>query len=162
MGIFTRSPPAAARVEPTFTAPAETRAAPGRHDASWAAAGGPLGGGGAGRIASHLAENVGAITAAVGLLAGTVGSLPAGLTLDSPDGRSPAPATASAWRVVARPNTWQSWPAFAEWLTASVLLHGNGLAWIVRDGRGAPVSLVPVSWNWVTPQVIRGAATPRL
>ncbi|WP_254434843.1 phage portal protein, partial [Magnetospirillum sp. UT-4] len=54
-------------------------------------------------------------------------------------------------RLVRRgPNPWQTWPDFIEWLVASTLLRGNGLAEIIHDSRGAVVELRPIPWDWVT------------
>lgn len=44
------------------------------------------------------------------------------------------------------PNPAQSWPDFIEWLLASTLLRGNGLAEILTDGRGAVIGLQPIPW----------------
>jgi HK97 family phage portal protein len=48
------------------------------------------------------------------------------------------------------PNPHQTWSDFLEWLLASTLLRGNGLAEIIVDARGALVGLVPIPWDVVS------------
>lgn len=111
----------------------------------------------------HLAESLGAVLACAELVSGAVASLPASLTTDDGQGgQVPAPPTATGWALLRRPNTWQSWPAFVTTLAASILLHGNGLAVLQRDGRGAVTSLLPVPWQWVVPVIVQSVAGPRL
>ncbi|MEM6623088.1 MAG: phage portal protein [Pseudomonadota bacterium] len=52
------------------------------------------------------------------------------------------------------PNSWQSWPEFVEWLAASTLLHGNGLAEIVTDPAGRVVELLPIPWGLVRVELV--------
>jgi HK97 family phage portal protein len=102
----------------------------------------------------HQVESLSAVLACVELITSAIAALPASLQVDTADGRMPAPATASAQCLVVRPNRRQSWPAFMCWLVGQVLLHGNGVAWVRTDGRGAPVSLAPAPWEWLRPRVI--------
>lgn len=162
MGLFTRTRTAPVRLEPTL-APPETRAATYRNGSDgWGATSLGFTGGNVGAVPTYLAENLSSVTGAIELIASGVASLPASLQIDTPDGRKPAPDSAPAWRILTRPCHHMSWPAFVSAMVGSLLLHGNALAYIVRDGRGAPVSLVPVPWGWVNPVVIRGAGGPRL
>lgn len=110
----------------------------------------------------HLAESLSAVLACVELISGSISSLPASLTIDTPEGRAPAPPTAAAWRILTRPNDWQSWPAFMQWAAASILLRGNAVSRIDADARGAVQGLTPIPWPWLSPQVITGAAGARL
>lgn len=110
----------------------------------------------------QTAEGLASVLGCIELICGAVASLPATLTCDAPDGQVPAPSTATAWGLLRRPNPRQSWPAAWSNLVASLLLHGNGVAALRRDGRGAVVELVPVPWQWLSPQVVQGAAGPRL
>jgi HK97 family phage portal protein len=108
-------------------------------------------------------ESLAAVVACVELISGSIASLPASLTVDTPDGCQDAPQTAAAWRILRRPNNFQSWPSFVSWLVASVLLRGNGLARIDTDARGAVVGLTPLKWDWILPSVTVGAGgSPRL
>lgn len=160
MGIFTRTRPVPARIEPVLAAP-ETRAF-GRYSDGWGAVTLGSGGGSVGAVPTYIAENLSSVTGAVELMASGIASLPASLQVDTPDGRKPAPATASAGRILSRPNPWMSWPAFASNVVAELLLNGNSLSYVVRDGRGAPVSLIPVPWSFVNPMIVRGGAGARL
>lgn len=119
-------------------------------------------GGRGGPVPLQSAEDLSSVLACIELIASAIASLPATLTCDAPDGQIPAPATATAWALLRRPNARQSWPACWAMLVASVLLHGNGVAALVRDGRGAVIGLVPVPWPWLSLQVVQGAGGPRL
>lgn len=46
------------------------------------------------------------------------------------------------------PNPHQSWPDFIECLAASVLLRGNGVARVDRNGSGAVGAMRFVPWEW--------------
>ena len=52
------------------------------------------------------------------------------------------------------PNESQTWPDFLEWLMASTLLRGNGLAEIRIDGGGRVNALVPIPWEYVSVQLL--------
>lgn len=158
MGLFSHAARPVARQEPVL-APAETRAAS-RYSDGWGAAaiGRGVGFGGQRAMPPWLAESHAAVQGAVGLITSSTSSLPAFLTVDTPDGRQPAPSTASAWRILQRPNARQSWPALTSWLGAEVLLQGNAVCRIETDGRGAVVSLTPVPWQWLNPVVINAAS----
>ncbi len=132
---------------------------------------GPLGGGwgmaalgsGRGTVPAHLAESLAAVAGCVELIAGALSCLPATLTMDDGQGgQVAAPPTATGWALLARPNVRQSWPACISSLVSSILLHGNGVAALVRDGRGAVIAVQPIPWQWLLPVIIQGAAGPRL
>ena len=108
-------------------------------------------GGTRGGIGPRAAEALGAVQACVALICGAMSSLPAALTIDTPDGRAPAPSAAAAWRLLRRPNDWQSWPAFMSWASAQFLLRGNILAPIETDGAGRVTALQPVQWEHCNP-----------
>ena len=115
-------------------------------------------------MSAHLAESLGAVQACVALISGAISSLPAELTLDTDAGRAPAPATSAAWRILQRVNAFQSWPAFASWMTSQILLYGNAVSYIQTDGRGAVLGLSPCPWPWLLPQIVGGSngSAPRL
>jgi HK97 family phage portal protein len=48
-------------------------------------------------------------------------------------------------RLFARPNDWQTWTEFCRQMHTAYLLRGNAYAVILRDGRGNPVSLIPIN-----------------
>lgn len=113
-------------------------------------------------VPAHLAENLSAVLGCVELICGAVSSLPPSLVTDMPEGRMPAPSSAPAWRLLQRPNSLQSWPAFVSWMTGQILLHGNALAFIETDGRGGVAALKPAPWPWLLPVVLSGQGNPRL
>jgi len=102
------------------------------------------------------------VLGAVELIASSIASLPASLTMDSPDGPIAAPPTASAWSLLTRPNPRQSWPALMVMTVSQLLLQGNAVNALQTDGRGAVTGLVPVPWPWLNPNVVNGVAGPRV
>ncbi len=159
MGLFRRPARPVARVEPVL-APVEKRYSGGRLSDGWGFAN--LSSGSVPEVSPHLAENLSAVLGAIELITGSLASLPATLTMDAPDGQVPAPDTATAWALLARPNRWQAWPGFVATMAAAMLVQGNGVAMRQRDGRGAVVGLMPIPWPWIAPNVIRSADGPRL
>jgi HK97 family phage portal protein len=57
-------------------------------------------------------------------------------------------------QLLRAPNANQTWVDFCEWLIASTLLWGNGLAEIVSDTSGRPTALVPIPWRCVSVQML--------
>jgi HK97 family phage portal protein len=53
-------------------------------------------------------------------------------------------------RLFTRPNKWQTWTEFCRQMHVAYLLRGNAFAVILRDGRGNPISLIPVNPDLVT------------
>src|ERR1035437_8451857 len=48
-------------------------------------------------------------------------------------------------KLFKRPNEWQTWTEFCRQMHSSYLLRGNSFAVIMRDGRGNPISLIPIN-----------------
>ena len=101
-------------------------------------------------VTALMAENIATITAAVQLVSATIGSLPAFVYRRDGADRTEAPGHPVAVLLRA-PNERQTWPDFAEWLTAQMLTRGNALALIERDGNGQAVQLIPIPWEHVVP-----------
>ena len=99
------------------------------------------------------AENLATITACVNVVASALASLPARVYHLKGDGRYET-TTHPVARLVRAPNPHQTWPDFAEWLLASTLLSGNGLAAIEHDGAGRPTALYPIPWQYVQPMLL--------
>lgn len=110
-------------------------------------------------LPAHLAESLSAVTGCVELIAGALASLPASLVQDGPNGRTPAPASAPAWRILNRPNRWMSWPSFMSWVASQVLLYGNAVCRVETDARGAVSGLSPAPWPWLLPAFINAGPT---
>ncbi|MBA2717524.1 MAG: phage portal protein [Propionibacteriales bacterium] len=161
MGLFSRNRAPAVRLDPVLPA-VETRRSM-DYGPSW---GGlhamSAEGGRSGAVPNHLAETLSSISGAVELIASSIASLPASLVQDTPDGLRPAPDSATAWALIARPNPRQSWSAWAQMSVAQLLMHGNSVSWLGYDGRGAVTSLTPVPWGWLDPKIVRGSPAPRL
>jgi phage portal protein BeeE len=111
----------------------------------------PLGGYG-----GYLPENLSVVCACISAIAGTIGSLPVGIFQRIGDKRVERPDHPLA-RLVRAPNSLQSWPDFIEWLLASTLLRGNGIAVIDHDGAGRPTALYPVPWHACQPLLVPAA-----
>ena len=127
------------------TSATETRA----EDVSWQAlaALSPTGG----AVNARTAENLSTVLACVSAISTAIASLPAWIFRRSEDGRDVDEAHPIMKLIRRGPNEHQTWPDFCEWLIASTLLRGNGLAEIQVDARGAVVGLVPIPWEWVIP-----------
>ena len=127
--------------------PVETRRAAG----AFASFGYPgLAGGGI--YNAHLAENLSVVTACIEVVSGTISTLPALVYRQLPHGREEAPDHPVS-ALIRRPNARQSWPDWLAMMVSQVLLFGNALSVIERDGDGRPVELVPIPWPNVTVSV---------
>lgn len=61
------------------------------------------------------------------------------------------------WLLNHEPNPWQTPTVFTETLESWALLWGNGCAWIVRNGAGQPIALIPLMPDRTHPRWIEGA-----
>jgi HK97 family phage portal protein len=149
------------RVEPRLDVPAETRSAD-----TELRFGNLLDGVGAlsmaQPLAPHWAENLSAVLGAAELTSSAIASLPPLIQVDGPNGREPAPDSATAWRLLERPNPRQSWPSFMTQMVAELLLKGNAVAVLITDARGAIIGITCVPWHWLLPQIINGGGGKRL
>ena len=112
----------------------------------------PLNGGPA--VNAFSAQNLATVSACVQAIAAGIGSLPTWVYRRTATGREVDEAHPLMRLVRQGANGFQSWPDFVEWLIASTLLAGNGLAEIVTDARGAVVELRPIPWSWASPQLL--------
>jgi len=103
----------------------------------------------------RLAENLSTVAACISAISTALASLPAEIQRRRPDGGWETDETHPAARLIRDgPNAHQPWPDFIEWLTASTLLTGNGLAEVERDGTGAVRSLHPIPWYAVNVSIL--------
>jgi len=120
---------------------AETRAVvPG--SALWA--------GGGRAVNARVAENLSLVASAVGVISSALASLPAYVYRSAGEGREIDQRHPLARLIGDGPNDHQSWADWIEWTAAQVLLRGNALSEIVRDGAGNVVALEPVPWENVS------------
>lgn len=118
-------------------------------------------GGGAPPVAAvnpRYAENVGAVFACVDVIASAMASLPVYVYRMNAKTRLEDPGHPLARVVREGANAEQSWADFVEWLMASTLLRGNGVAEIVSDSRGRVVGLQPIPFDYVQVQQLRSGA----
>jgi HK97 family phage portal protein len=105
-------------------------------------------------VNARMAENLSTVLACVSAISTAIASLPAWVYRRDGEGRAVADGHA-AMRLIRRgPNQHQTWPDFVEWLVASTLLRGNGLAEIVTGRAGAVTALAPIPWEWVSVQLL--------
>jgi HK97 family phage portal protein len=97
------------------------------------------------------AENVATLCACIDVIASAIASLPPVIyeTLSNGERRE-APDHPVA-RLVAQPNDLQTWPDLVRFTMSSVLLAGNALIEVQRNGNGQPVALVPIMWSNAQP-----------
>jgi HK97 family phage portal protein len=100
-----------------------------------------------GSVNPRRAEGLSAVAACVSAISTAIGSLPVRLYERQDAGRIEVEDHPLPQLIAAGPNAHQAWPDFAEWLVASTLLRGNGLAEIVRDGRGQILELRPIPYD---------------
>lgn len=92
----------------------------------------------------HLAENLSAVFACVQIISETVAALPLKVYRIEGESRIPDPNHPVARLFAGDANDWQTAPEWIETVVAHTLIRGNGYSEIVRDGRGAPVGLLPL------------------
>ncbi|WP_020146820.1 phage portal protein [Thioalkalivibrio sp. ALJ15] len=105
-------------------------------------------------VNARVAENLSTVLACVGAISGSIASLPTYIYRREGDNRVEDPTHPLGRLIHLGPNRWQTWPDFVEWLLASTLLRGNGLAEIVTDHQGQVVELRPIPWDWVAVQLL--------
>lgn len=119
-----------------------------RSDPSWQGLshqGPPVGG-----TNPKVAENLSTVLACVSAISTAIGSLPAWVYTRTDAGRQVDPAHPLMRLVRLGANDYQTWPEFMEWITASTLLRGNGLAEVRRDNAGRVTALIPIPWEWAS------------
>ena len=162
MGFFTNSTPRSrARKEPVLSI--ESRVS-GRYSDGWGAVSVGLGATQTahGPVPAWLSESLSAVTACLEITTASIASLPASIVADAEDGRQAAQDTLPAVKLISRPNMRQSWPSFCMQVVADLQMQGNSVSWIKKDARGAVVSLTPIPWTWLSPQVVGVGAHSRL
>lgn len=108
-----------------------------------------------GRAINHrTAENLSTVLGCVNAIATAIASLPAYVYRRAEDGREEDTGHPLARLIRNGPNARQTWPDFVEWLMASTLLRGNGLAEIKMDGGGRVRELLPLPWDHVSVQML--------
>jgi HK97 family phage portal protein len=107
-----------------------------------------------GIVNPKIAENLSAILACVNAISSSMASLPALVFRRLDKGREEDPQHPVAKLIANGPNQHQTWADFVEWLVASTLLRGNGLAEILHDARGAVIGLKPIPWEWCSVQLL--------
>ncbi len=104
------------------------------------------------RVDPVTAENLATVTACVNAVASAIASLPArvyqGIEADRTEVRNHP-----VCRLIRAPNEGQTWPDWAEWTLAQVLLHGNAVSAVDYDGAGRPVALRPLAWPACSPLI---------
>lgn len=110
--------------------------------------GGPTGSGIS--IGPDNAMRCATVMACCRILAEDVAKLPVGVYKTDDAGKSVVAKEHALFRLLRRPNGWQTHVDFFEQMMFGLLLWGNAYAVILRDGRGRPTQLVPIRPNQVT------------
>lgn len=100
------------------------------------------------------AENVATLTACVNVIASAIASLPAIVYETMPDGERREATGHPVAQLLAQPNALQSWPDLVKFFMSSVLLAGNALLEVQRNGNGQPVALLPIVWGHAQPILV--------
>jgi len=100
-----------------------------------------------------------AVWSCVRLISETVGSLPVGVYERTPDGREQTDKHFLYRLFKEAPNDLMDPLAFREAMTLQLVLWGNAYAKIERDGKGVPISLMPLRADRMTPTKEAGTVT---
>ena len=100
------------------------------------------------------AENIATLTACVDVISSAIASLPALVYEIMPSGERRETADHPVSRLIEAPNDLQSWSDWIRWTMSSVLLAGNSLSEVQRNGNGQPVGLLPVVWGNAQPTLV--------
>lgn len=87
------------------------------------------------------------------ILAEDVGKLPVTVYRTNEAGKSVVAKDHALYKLLLRPNGWQTHVDFFEQMMFGLLLWGNAYTVILRDGRGRPVTLAPINPSQVTVMV---------
>jgi HK97 family phage portal protein len=90
----------------------------------------------------------------VNAIANPISSVPARVYRVIPGGREET-TTHPVARLVRCPNARQTWPDWLQFTLGQVLLHGNSISMIDRDGAGRPTALIPIPWQGVQVQLLQ-------
>ncbi len=101
-------------------------------------------------------EGLAVAQACVGAISQHLAVLPVHVYRFDSEARTEAPDHPFNRLTRREPNPWQTWPEFVEWLIASVLFQGNGLAEIVTGAGGQIMELRPIPWGLVRVELIAG------
>lgn len=105
-------------------------------------------------VNARTSENLSTVLACVSAISSAISSLPAYVYRITDEGREEDKGHPLTRLIRNGPNRYQSWCDFCEWLVASTLLRGNGLAEIITDGGGRVVELRPIPWEFVSVQLL--------
>lgn len=94
-----------------------------------------------------------ALLTCIRILSQTCGYLPLKVFGKQPDGHW-APATDHPiYKLLRKPNFWQTPLQFRSTMTLHVCLRGNAYAYIDRDDKGTPIQLIPLMPDYVRPML---------
>lgn len=96
------------------------------------------------RVNSFTALQQVAVYSCVQILSEDTAKLPLQIWRGDPQGKREPAKDHFLYRLLKRPNDWQTRFEFVEMMTAALALRTNAYAVIVRDGRGQPQQLVPI------------------
>jgi len=142
------------RLADRWNPPKEERAFSSRDDALAALLSGGIAWQNGAIVSPRTAENLSTVLACVSAISSALSSLPLWVYRRTERGREVDEAQPLMRLVRQGANRHQSWADFVEWLVASTLLSGNGLAEIEVDARGALVALKPIPWSWASVQLL--------
>jgi HK97 family phage portal protein len=109
-----------------------------------------------GKTPDHVnVEGLATALACVNLISSTAGSLPCLVYRLAGKSKVEDPAHPVS-ALIASPNPNITWPGLVEWMTASLLLRGNALLRIERNGAGDAIALWPIPWERVAPVLLPG------
>ena len=103
------------------------------------------------RLTRRQVEGMAAAFACVDVISTAVAALPPVIEMVGPGGSASVVEDHPLAGMLRRPNAWQTWPDFVQWLVGETLWEGNGLAVLEPGGM-----MEPVRWSGVQPISRRG------
>ncbi|NCB32036.1 MAG: phage portal protein, partial [Clostridia bacterium] len=108
----------------------------------------------AGAVNPDTAEALSTVFACVTAISSAISALPARLYQNNGKTRQEVNTGYFSALIKKGPNPYQSWPEFAECLTAQILLRGNGLVEITYDRYGTIIGMRVIPWHWCNVQML--------
>jgi len=106
-------------------------------------------------VNSSSAMTVIAVMACVRVRAQDMAKLPPKIYRIASNGARSEATNHPLWQIFRRPNFYQTWMEFAEFMQMGMLLNGNAFAVVLRNPRGVPIGMLPINPNrvslWVSP-----------
>jgi HK97 family phage portal protein len=101
-------------------------------------------------VNDHSAMSVATVMACVRVSSEDPAKLPVNVYRKKQDGSRTPAKEHFLYRILQKPNEWQTWFEFMEFMQVGLRLRGNAYAAVLRNGRGVPLAMIPLHPDRVT------------